>query len=105
MVDRPRNRDSTEDLIEASTAPAPVLKYFDPELPATADRFRRWRRYVEGTNHQVQAITDHSRGLFMTRMALNRRQARLLVMTLRYSFGPGSGTPGPATYQGARSTS
>ena len=49
----------------------------DKELLAIVDCFKRWRRYLEGANHQVQVISDHKNlELFQTTNVLNRRQAR-----------------------------
>ena len=48
----------------------------DKELLAIVDSFKRWRRFLEGANHQVQVITDHQNlELFQTTKVLNRRQA------------------------------
>ena len=49
----------------------------DKELLAIVDCFKKWRRFLEGANHQVMVITDHNNlELFLTRKDLNRRQAR-----------------------------
>ena len=46
----------------------------DKELLAIVDCFKRWRRYVEGANHQDQDYTDHNNlELFMTTKILDRR--------------------------------
>ena len=51
------------------------------------DCFKKWRRYVEGANHQVQVITDHNNlELFMTTKVLNRRQARWAQELAGYDF-------------------
>ena len=45
----------------------------DKELLAIVDCFKRWRRYLEGANHQVQVILDHQNlELFQTTKVLNR---------------------------------
>ena len=45
----------------------------DKELLAIVDYFKRWRRYLEGANHQVQVISDHQNlQLFQTSKVLNR---------------------------------
>ena len=49
----------------------------DKELLAIVDSFKRWRRYLEGANHQITVFTDHNNlELFTTTKILNRRQAR-----------------------------
>ena len=49
----------------------------DKELLAIVDCFKRWRRHLEGANHQVMVVTDHNNlELFSTTKVLNRRQAR-----------------------------
>ena len=48
----------------------------DKELLAIVDCFKRWRRYVEGAQHQVIVITDYNNlELFATTKVLNRRHA------------------------------
>ena len=45
----------------------------DKELIAIVDCFKRWRRYLEGANHQVQVISDHQNlEIFQTTKVLNR---------------------------------
>ena len=59
----------------------------DKELLAIVDCFKKWRRYVEGANHQVQVITDHNNlELFMTTKVLNRRQAHWAQELAGYDF-------------------
>src|SRR5258706_3965728 len=59
----------------------------DKELLAIVDCFKRWRRHLEGANHQVQVITDHNNlELFQTTKILNRRQARWAQELAGYDF-------------------
>ena len=59
----------------------------DKELLAIVDCFKRWRRYLEGANHQVMVITDHNNlELFATTKVLNRRQARWAQELAGYDF-------------------
>ena len=59
----------------------------DKELLAIVDCFKRWRRYLEGANHQVQVISDHQNlELFQTTKVLNRRQARRAQELTGYDF-------------------
>ena len=48
----------------------------DKELLPIVNSFKRWRRFLEGANYQVQVITDHQNlELFQTTKVLNRWQA------------------------------
>ena len=59
----------------------------DKELLAIVDSFKRWRRFLEGANHQVQVITDHQNlELFETTKVLNRQQARWAQELASYDF-------------------
>ena len=59
----------------------------DKELLTIVDSFKRWRRFLEGTNHQVQVITDHQNvSLFQTIKILNHRQARWAQELAGYDF-------------------
>ena len=59
----------------------------DKELLSTVDSFKRWRRFLEVGNHQVQVIMDHQNvELFQTTMVLNRRQARWAQKLAGYDF-------------------
>lgn len=67
----------------------------DKELLAIVDCFKRWRRYLEGANHQVMVFTDHHNlELFTTTKILNRRQARwaqeLAGFDFKIYFRPGN---------------
>ena len=66
----------------------------DKELLTIVDIFKRWRRFLEGANHQVQVIMDHQNlELFQTTKVLNRRQVRwaqeLAGYDVRIFFHPG----------------
>ena len=66
----------------------------DKELLAIVDSFKRWRRFLDGANYQVQVITDHQNlELFHTTKVLNRHQARwvqeLAGNDFRIFFRPG----------------
>jgi hypothetical protein len=44
----------------------------DKELLAVVDAFKRWRRYLEGAQHQVQVFSDHENlEYFTTTKVLN----------------------------------
>src|SRR5436853_528475 len=59
----------------------------DKELLAIVDCFKRWRRYLEGVNHQVTVISDHNNlEYFATTKVLNRRQARWAQELAGYDF-------------------
>jgi hypothetical protein len=59
----------------------------DKELLAIVDSFKRWRRYLEGANHQITVFTDHNNlELFATTKILNRRQARWAQELAGYDF-------------------
>ena len=59
----------------------------DKKLLAIVDCFKRWRRYLEGANPQVQVISDHQNlELFQTTKVLNPRQARWAEELTRYDF-------------------
>ena len=59
----------------------------DKELLAIVDCFKKWRRFLEGANHQVMVITDHNNlELFQTTKVLNRRQARWAQELAGYDF-------------------
>jgi hypothetical protein len=46
------------------------------ELLAIVDCFKAWQRYLQGSLHMVQVLTDHKNlEYFMTTKVLNRRQA------------------------------
>jgi len=49
----------------------------DKMLLAIVDSFKHWRRYLEGSKHQVQVFSDYQNlEYFTTTKVLNRRQAR-----------------------------
>ena len=59
----------------------------DKELLAIVDCFKRWRRYLEGANHQVQVISDYQNlELLQTTKVLNQRQARWAQELAGYDF-------------------
>ena len=59
----------------------------DKELLAIIDCFKRWRRYLEGAENQVQVMTDHQNlELFLTTKVLYRRQARWAQELAGYDF-------------------
>ena len=59
----------------------------DKELLAIVDCFKRWRRYLEGANHQVIVFTDYNNlELFSTTKVLNHRQARWAQELAGYDF-------------------
>ena len=57
------------------------------ELLAIVDSFKRWRRFLEVANHQVQVIMDHQNlKLFQTTKVLNWRQAQSAQELAGYDF-------------------
>jgi hypothetical protein len=62
-------------------APAEInYKIHDKELLAIVDAFKHWRRYLEGTHHQIQVFSDHQNlKYFTTTKVLNRRQVRWVL--------------------------
>ena len=59
----------------------------DKELLAIVDCFKRWRRHLEGANHQIMVITDHNNlEPSSTTKVLNRRQARWAQELADYDF-------------------
>ena len=74
----------------------------DKELLAIVEGFKHWRRYCEGTEHQVQVFSDHQNmEYFTTTKVLNRRQARwaqeLAGIDFRIYYRPGSQNGKPDT--------
>jgi hypothetical protein len=59
-------------------SPAEInYEIYNKELLAIVDCFKAWPRYLEGSLHMVQVVTDHKHlEYFMTTKVLNRRQVR-----------------------------
>ena len=69
------------------TAPERNYPIYDKELLAIRDAFGVWRRYLEGSSHQVEVITDHKNlEWFSTTKQLSRRQARWSEYLHQFDF-------------------